>query len=139
MSAISNFLEDKWLRMLSSAQAYTAPQTWVSLHTADPTDAGTGAEVSGGAYARQRVFQDGATPPFWNTPVDDSGPQLVDNNGNISFPTATATWGTVTHVAIWDASSGGNLLYHGALAASKPISGGDSFKFNSGELNVRLG
>lgn len=138
MTALSNYLEDKWLRMLSDAAAFTAPATYVALFTTDPTDAGTGTEVSGGSYARQQVNQDGATSPFWNTPVDAAGPQLIDNNGAITFPQATASWGTVSHVGIFDALTAGNLLFHGALASPTTVDTNSTFEFPTGDLDLTL-
>lgn len=118
---LANELGDHALRN----SAYSPPETvYVALHTADPTAAGTGAEVSGGSYARQPIafdaFSSGATA----------------NTSDITFPTATADWGTVTHFAIRDADSGGNLMYFGALTASKAVGTGDVFKFLAGEIDI---
>lgn len=138
MSALSNYLEDKWLRMLSGGAAFTPPATYVALFTAAPSDSGGGTEVSGGSYARVQVNQDGATQPYWNTPVDDGGPQLIDNNGAITFPQATGNWGTVVAVGVYDAATGGNLLYHGTLTTSKTIETNDTFIFDDGDLDLTL-
>jgi hypothetical protein len=138
MTAISNYLEDKWLRMLALKAAFTAPDTYVSLHTADPTDAAGGAEVSGGSYARVQMKQDSATSPYWTNPADDSGPQEIHNSGALTFPTATASWGTVTHFGVWDAVSGGNLLYKGALTVAKTVTNGDTVSYATGNLKLKL-
>lgn len=138
MAALSNYLEAAWLDMLASGASFTPPATYVALYTSDPTDANSGTEVSGNGYARVQVNQDGSTSPYWNTPVDDGGPQLIDNNGDITFPTATGDWGTVTHVGILDAATGGNLLFHGALSTSKSVTTDDTFKFPSGDLDLTL-
>lgn len=138
MSALSDYLEDKWLRMLSGGAAFTPPATYVALFTVAPSDSGGGTEVSGGGYARQQVNQDGATQPYWNAPVDNGGPQLIDNNGEIAFPQATASWGDIVAVGIFDAATGGNLLYHGTLSSTKTISTNDTFKFPDGDLDLTL-
>lgn len=139
MSAISNYLEDKWLRMLSGGTAYTAPATYVALFTVAPADDGTGGtEVSGGSYARVQVNQDGTTEPYWNTPVQSGGAGLIDNQGAITFPTASGDWGEVVAVGIYDASTVGNLLYHGALAANRTVLTGDTFEFADGNFDVTL-
>ena len=101
---------------------------YVSLHTADPTDAGTGTEVSGGSYAR--------TAASFATASGTSG--LVATDADVTFPTATATWGTVGWIGLWDAASGGNMLYHTALDSSKTIDSGDIFKITTGNLTVEL-
>jgi len=137
VSAFSDYTEGKTLDLLYNGVAFTAPATYVALHTADPTDAGTGTEVSGGSYARVLVNANGGASPTWNTAVVDGIGKLVDNTHNIEFPTATGSWGTITHVAIWDAVTGGNLIQHGALDASVAIASGQIFRFNAGNLNWR--
>ena len=126
MSAFSNYLETKILQHVLTNTAYTSPTTvYIGLHTADPTDAGTGTEVSGGSYARQSCAF---------TVSGDTG----SNTNAIEFPTATATWGTVGWIAVWDNVTGGNLLFHGALTSSKTIASGDVFRVPAGDLDITL-
>jgi hypothetical protein len=96
------------------------------LHTADPTDAGTGTEVSGGSYIRQAAT--------FGAPSNGASATTAD----ITFPQATASYGTVGWIGIWDASTSGNMLYHTALDTSKAIDTGDIFKIASGSLTVTL-
>lgn len=96
---------------------------WVSLHTADPTDAGTGAEVSGGAYARVAVSR---ATGSWAAPADNAGAERTSNSTVITFPNPTASWGTVTYIAIWDASTAGNMLYSAPLGTSRTIAANDN-------------
>ena len=125
MSAMSNYLETALFNEVLRATNYAAPTTvYVGLHTADPTDAGSGAEVTGGAYARQAVT--------FGAPTDGAG----SNSAAVTFPQATANWGTITHFGIWDAATAGNLLLHGALTASKTVNTGDVFTFPVGQLTV---
>lgn len=91
-----------------------------------PNDNNSGTEVSGGAYAREAAT--------FSAPVGG----VTSNSVDITFTQATASWGTVTHFGILDASSGGNLLYHGALTTAKTVDNGDIFKFTSGNLSVTL-
>ena len=91
---------------------------WLSLHTASLDDAGTGTEVSGGSYARVAT----ATTD-WT--VSGTSPTQVTNANALAFPVPTANWGTVTYVGVWDAASGGNLLYLAALTTSRTINNGD--------------
>ena len=126
MSAFSNYLENKILLHVLSNTAYTSPTTvYLGLHTADPTDAGSGTEVSGGSYARQS---------FASTISGNA----ASNTSAIEFPTATASWGTVGWVAVWDNLTSGNLLFHGALTASKTIASGDVFRVPAGDLDITL-
>ena len=125
MTAMSNYLETALFNEVLRAQNYAAPTTvYVGLFTSDPTDAGSGTEVSGGAYARQAVT--------FAAPTDGAG----SNTGAVTFPQATANWGTITHFGIFDAATAGNLLLHGPLTASKTVNTGDVFTFPNGALTV---
>lgn len=127
MAAMSNYLENALINATLRNTSYTSPATvYVALFTSDPTDAGSGTEVSGGSYARQSAT--------FGAP--SNGASTISSA--IEFPQATGSWGTVTHFGIYDASTSGNLLYHGALTASKAIDTGDVFKFASSALTVTL-
>ncbi len=127
MSEMSNYLENALINVTLRATSYTAPTTvYVGLFTSDPTDAGSGTEVSGGSYAR--------------TAVTFAAPSngVTTNSADVTFPTATASWGTVGWIGIHDASTGPNLLYHTPLDTSKTIDSGDIFKISTGNLSVTL-
>lgn len=97
---------------------------YVSLHTADPTDAGSGTEVSGGSYARVAVARNVTTN--FTAPADSSGAQQTSNAVAITFPSPTANWpGPITHVGIFDAATAGNLLYSAALGSPRTVNNGD--------------
>lgn len=139
MSELSNYQEQKLLDHTYNEINFPSPTTtYVALYTTDPTDANTGTEVSGGSYARMLVNQSGGGAPEWNTAVVDGIGYKVDNQDEITFPTATAPWGTVTHVGVLDASSGGNLLHHTILDSSQVVGIGGIFKFLAGALELRL-
>jgi len=111
-----------------------AGNLWVALSSADPGDDGAGlAEPTGiGSYARVST-----TSSDWNVAASGS----VSNANDITFPEATASWGTQTHFALMDAVSGGNMLAHGSLDTSKTIDSGDTAKFTGGtpgDLQVSL-
>ncbi len=109
MAGKSDFLENAFLDHVFGVTAYTAPTgVYVALLTADPTDAGDmTAEIAVGGYARtQATF--GAAVAGVST-----------NSADITFPTATADWGTVTHFAVMDASTAGNMLYSGGTRCGK--------------------
>lgn len=127
MAEFSNYLENALINATLRNTAYTSPATvYVGLYTTDPTDANTGTEVSGGSYAR--------------TSVTFAAPSngVTTNSADVTFPTATASWGTVGWIGILDASTTGNLLYHTPLDASKTIDTGDIFKIATGNLSVTL-
>jgi hypothetical protein len=127
MAEMSNFLEDALINATLRATTYTSVATvYVSLWTSDPTDAGSGTEVSGGSYARTAVT--------FGAPSNGAS----TNDADVTFPTATASWGTVGWIGINDASTAGNLLYHSPLDTSKTIDSGDIFKISTGNLSVTL-
>jgi len=127
MAEISNYLEDALINGTLRATTFTAPAAvYISLHTADPTDAGTCTEVSGGAYIRHSAT--------FAAPSNGASTTSAD----ITFPQATGNWGTIGWIGIWDAQTTGNLLYHTALDTSKAIDNGDIFKIASGSLTVTL-
>lgn len=126
--SFSNYLETEILDHVFGGAAYTAPATlYLALHTANPDEDGSGAEVStsGTAYARQTV----AFTTTGNT---------TSNSSAVEYSTATANFGTVTHVGVWDASTGGNLLAYAALTSSKTIETGDVFRVPAGDLDITL-
>jgi hypothetical protein len=124
--SFSNYLENKVLDHVFGGVAYTAPATlYVGLFTSSPGETGSGTEVSGGSYARQTIA------------FTVTGSQ-ASNTAAVEFPTATASWGTVTFAAIYDALSGGNLLAYGALTTSKTIDSGDVFRIPAGDFDINL-
>jgi hypothetical protein len=135
--SFSDYLEDKVLEHVFGGTSYTAPSTlYVGLFTSTPTDSTAGTEVSGGSYARQSVA----------FTVSGTSPTEAASSAAVEFPTATASWGTVTYAGIFDASSSGNMLAYAQLtdpadlstALPKTISTGDVFRISSGNLKVRL-
>lgn len=132
MSALSDYLENELLDHIVGAASFTPPANlFFAAFTTDPTDAGTGTEASGGSYARVSV-----TNNLTNFPAASAGSK--SNANAITFPEATASWGTISHVGIYDASTAGNLLWHGALTTSKAIGSGDTLSFAAGDLTFTL-
>ena len=126
-SEYSTYLQNAIINATLRNTAYTSPTpVYVALSTTTITAAGAITEVSGGSYARQSV----------TLSAPSSG--ATANSANVAFPTATGSWGTITDVGIYDASTGGNLLYFTPLTASKTISSGDIFQISTGNLTVSL-
>lgn len=127
MAEMSNFLEAALINATLRNTSYTSPATvYLALYTTDPTDADTGTEVSGNAYARQSIT--------FGAPSNG----VTTNTAAIEFPQATGSWGTVAYIGIRDALTNGNLLYHSPLDASKTIATGDVFRVAIGSLSVTL-
>jgi predicted 2-oxoglutarate/Fe(II)-dependent dioxygenase YbiX len=125
MAALSTFMENKIIDHMLRGQAYTVPGTiYLALFTTDPTEEDTGTEVSGGSYARKALT------------LNAGSGGITANTSLITFTTATASWGTITHFGIYDAVTSGNLLMHGALTTSKAVGSGDTFTVPAGNLDI---
>jgi hypothetical protein len=143
MAAMSDYLENKLIDQIFRAQAYTFPTTlYVGLLTAAPSDTGGGTEVTGNAYARASVASSlvnwAGTQAAASTVASSGTTGTTSNNGSISFPTPTAAWGLVTHFGIYDAATGGNLLFYGALTIQKTINQGDTVLFPAATLSIQI-
>lgn len=129
---MSDYLEVEVRKHIFRTGSFTKPTVLgIALFTAAPSDSGGGTEVSGGSYARVNVAPLDAN---WSGASSTSG--LTDNVAAITFPTATGSWGTITHVGIFDATTTGNLLFWGALTASKTVGSGDTFSIAIGDLDI---
>lgn len=123
--AKSDYLEVNILNHVLRNTPFASPAAvYLAAFTTAPTDAGGGAEVTGGAYTRQTLTFGAVT-----------GDQVA-NDADVLFPIATAPWGTVVHFGIFDAPAAGNLLYHTALSAPRTITTGDQLRVPVGQLVV---
>ena len=131
MGTFGDYLEDEILDHIFGKGAYTPPTIYVALSTADPGDDGsTMAEPSAGAYARVQT-----SGSDWNTASGGA----TSNANAIEFPESTASWGTVTHFALYDAATDGNFLGYGTLTTARAITAaGIVARFSAGELDVTL-
>lgn len=131
MSALSDYLENKIVDFLLRGQSFPPPTNlYFGLLTVAPTDAGGGTEVSGGSYARVNVAASLAnfagTQAAGSTTASSGNTGATSNNVAITYPAPTANWGTCVAVGVYDASSGGNLLFHLALTTPKTVNNGDA-------------
>lgn len=136
MAALSNYLEGELINHIFRNTAFAVP--YASLHialfdgTGSPAalEAGTlTGEITGGSYARIQV---GAA-----TGLDFDDPVLTGvtaNSSDVTFAAATANWGTVTYMAVMDAATAGNVLFHATLTVAKTVNNGDTFKHNIGDM-----
>ena len=126
MSAASNYAETLALTYLLTTGSATRPTSWyVGLFTTNPTDAGSGTEVSGNNYSRKAVSF---------TVTNDT----ATNSATVTFDPASGSWGTIGWIGIYDNTSGGNLLFHGAVTVSKQIDSGDTFQISSSNLTITM-
>lgn len=122
--SIGNFLENELLDAALANGTYVTTNVYVSLHTADPGETGT-SEVTGGSYGRQG-------PESFSAAAAGASA----NSTQIDFTSMPAV--TVTHVGLWDAATGGNFLWGGALDTSRTLNSGDTFRIAVGDLDVTL-
>lgn len=129
MSA-SDYVEVNTLKHWFGLTPAAAPTSvFVALFTAAPGDAGGGTECSGNAYARVEVDNDSTTWDLTNS--------TISNKVAITFPAPSpSAWGTVTHWALFDAASGGNLLFHAALTNARATVAGVALSFAIGQMTV---
>lgn len=127
MGSVSNYLELELLDHILKVGAYSQPANlYIALSTADPTDDGSGiAEPSGGSYAR-------LVNNSWETAAN----RHTENSSAISFVQATGAWGTITHFAIFDHLSAGNMIAHGSLASSISVVNGNIVSFDAGAIDI---
>jgi hypothetical protein len=133
MSAMSNYLEKALNDHVLGGPDFIRPGT---VHFALFTgvtdgDANNVTQPSGGGYARVAVTNNST-----NFPGATSGSGSKSNGTQITFPTATGSWGTVTHWGVYDAATGGNLLYWGELTTPRTITSGDTPRFNTGDFTI---
>jgi hypothetical protein len=136
MSAASNYLENKLLDHVLTATGYTAPTTrYLALFTNTSTAAAANLEAgtltdevstSGTGYGREEI-----------TFASASGGSSASDQ-SVTFDPAESNWGTITHVAVMDAATSGNVLFYGAVTTSKTIETGDTFQVSSGNLTISL-
>ena len=141
MSAMSDFLENSLVDQIFRGQ--TAPTTstlYIGLYTAAPSDTGGGTELSGSGYARVSVSSSLAnwagTQSTGSTTASSGTGGATSNNTAITFPEPTSGWGQVQAFGVFDAATGGNLLFHGSLTINKTINEGDTVTFPAGSLAV---
>jgi hypothetical protein len=124
--SFSNTYETLVLQYTFTNASVTRPTAWyIGLFTSDPGEASGGTEISGGSYVREAVT--------FSVTGD-----TATNTAAIEWPVATATWGTITHVAVFDASTSGNQIAYAALTNAKTIASGDVIRIPAGDLDITL-
>lgn len=128
--SFSDYAEGKVLDHVFNKAPFTQPTLYLAISTANPTDVGSPvtAEPSGNGYLRVA-----ASSSSWARTGN-----VMENDAELAFPEATGSWGTLTHFALYDASSGGNMIIHGALTTAKAIAANETLRFPAGNLTFTL-
>jgi len=127
MSAMSDYLENKLLDHILATTAFSAPSNvYLGLSIASMGDNAGGTELSGNGYARVGPMA-----------FDAASGGTTDNTAVLDFPACTGSnWGAVAYWSIWDASTGGNMLLHGAFTSAKTIEVNDVLRVAAGDLDI---
>lgn len=142
--AFTDYAENKLTDAVMRGQSLGAPATWyVGLTTDTCSDAGNGTEPSGNAYARVSVSASLAnwagTQSSGSTTASSGTGGTTSNNGAITFPASTGSWGTVQAVRWYDASSSGNAWICINLTSSINVAGaGYTLSFSAGQLSFQV-
>ena len=135
IGAMTYWLAEQLLNASMRGTAYTTPtDVYVALYTADPTKAGLGTEVTGGAYERLKGTFTAPAQVTDTTVTPNVTYTVIKNTADLIFPKATAGWGTVSHVAIFDDETAGNMLFQGPLENPKAVDEDDLMVFLAGDL-----
>lgn len=123
MAAISTYLVDKLLDCLANASGFNVGSVYIQLHTGDPGSAGT-ANVATNNTRKSVAFAAASA-------------EQKASNADLTWASVPATE-TYAYVSLWDAATGGNFLWAGALTAAKSVNAGDTFTIPSGSLTVAI-
>lgn len=135
MAGLSDYAESGILNALLRGTTFVAPATAalrMGLFVADPTDAGTLNEVATGTWYARKVTGD------WNAPSTVGGAQQSSNIAAITFNAVSGAAATITHIGIFDALTGGNMLFSAPLTSSKTLQIGDVLSFAPGQVVIQL-
>lgn len=128
MCSFANYLENKILNHVFGKSSYSLPNVYIGLLSTAPNDDGSSiAEPDCPSYARVTT-----NASVWQTAIQG----LIENVNKITFAMACENWGTMTHFALFDAASGGNILAFGSLSPSKTVNSGDIPRFAPGDLII---
>lgn len=140
---MSNYLENKMLDHILRGQSFSATSPaslYIALFTSAPSDAGGGTEVSGNNYSRIALTRNltnwAGSQGLATTEVSSGTSGITSNNTQIAFPLPSASWGTVTHFALFDALTAGNLIFWGQLTTPQVIAVNNSVTFAPGALAI---
>jgi hypothetical protein len=130
MGGFSNYWENEVMNHTMGKSSIKSPSVYIGLSASDPNDDGSGLnEPDSNSYSRVRTYAED-----WDAAFNG----CIENVNDISFPLAVENWGLITHFALFDAATGGNMIVWGTLSPSKNISSGEIPKFTAGDLIMGL-
>ncbi len=131
--AISYYSANRLLDKNFGATAYSEPSTYYfGLSTTTIQIDGTGAtEPSGSAYARVSLANNKTN---WGTASNAA----LTNSTAVTFPESTGSWGTITYVGMWDASTAGNIWWFDSLSPARTVASSTTVLFAVGAITVQM-
>lgn len=142
-ASLTDTYENSIIDWLMRGQTLTPPATgYIALFTTCPTDSTAGTEVTGGSYARVAITASlsnwAGTQSAGSTTTSSGTSGTTSNNNVITFPAATADWGTVNCFGYMSASSGGTLIFYAALTSPRSITNGSTASFAVAALTFQI-
>ena len=126
MSNFSKYLRNKMLDSTLRNIPYVSTAVYLALYTATPTESSAGTELLATGYTR--------LPISFGAPVDG----IISNNADVTFPITTVSWGDIKGIGIFNALTGGDLLYYGDLTTTRTVTTGTQLIFQTGQLQITL-
>jgi hypothetical protein len=130
MSAFSNYLEDQITGWIAGTSMTAPTATFVQLYNGDPLDTGLGGTA---LYSRITVASGTGS---WTRGTAGNG--TITNASAFTITSSATATASATHVAVFDASASGNLLFFGQLTTAKTVASGDEVKFNASALTLTV-
>jgi len=130
MSAFSNYLEDQITGWIAGTSMTAPTATFVQLYNGDPLDTGLGGTA---LYSRITIASGTGS---WTRGTAGNG--TITNASAFTITSSATATASATHVAVFDASTAGNLLFFGQLTTAKTVASGDEVKFNASALTLTV-
>lgn len=138
MSAASNYLETKLLNHTLRNTAFTQPSgLYLALFKSTVDAATTLANLEAGILTDE-VSTSGTFYGRKAVTFGTTSTNTASTDQPVTFDAATASWGTISHIAVMDAATSGQVLFYGAVTTSKTIDTGDTFQVSAGNLTISL-
>lgn len=113
----SNTAKIMMLNFIARNQSVSQPsQLYLALFSTNPTDANTGVEAAYDGYQRQAVI--------FGTPQLSGGAAIIQNTSQLSFAVVPTASGNIAYAGLMTSQTGGDLMYHGPLAATYQLNQG---------------
>lgn len=134
MTSMTEYLENEVQNWWANGSSFDAAPSdiYIALHVGDPGEDASQNEVSASDYSRKQT-----SLTLWSL-QSGSGPTIVENDSLVEFAEATNDWGSVSHISLWNSSSGGNAYWKGEISQIQNVTSGDKVTFEKRSIKIRL-